>query len=135
MAKRSKLAAAEQALRKAALEWPEAVEEFPWGHSAMKVKGKVFLFMSLTDKALSLSVKLPDSYLVALMLPFTSSTDYGLGKSGWVTATFGPTDDVPTPMLAMWIEESYRAIAPKKLLAEGADRVPKRKRGGAKRTK
>ena len=52
----------------------------------------------------------------ALDLPFTAPTGYGLGKSGWVTATFGPKDKPPLDYLRHWIAESYRAVAPKKLL-------------------
>jgi hypothetical protein len=36
----------------------------------------------------------------------------------WVTATFGPTDQPPVEILKGWIVESYRAVAPKKLVAE-----------------
>ena len=107
---------AEQALRKLALAYPGAYEEFPWGHRAMKVKGKAFLFMATEDEELSLSVKLPVSSAGALMLPFAEPTGYGLGKSGWVTSRFGPRDDVPVPILRSWIDESYRSMAPKKLL-------------------
>ena len=38
-----------------------------------------------------------------------------LGKSGWVTATFHKGDRPPFDILKSWIDESYRAIAPKKL--------------------
>ena len=34
-----------QAIRKHALSFPETGEEFPWGESAFKVKGKTFVFM------------------------------------------------------------------------------------------
>jgi hypothetical protein len=54
---------------------------------------------------------------MALTLPFTSPTGYGLGKSGWVTATFGPKEAPPLDLLEDWIDESYRAQAPKKLVA------------------
>jgi hypothetical protein len=53
---------------------------------------------------------------VALMLPFTKPTGYGLGKSGWVSASFADGDDPPVEMLKEWIDESYRAQAPKKLV-------------------
>ncbi|HEX6737980.1 MAG TPA: MmcQ/YjbR family DNA-binding protein [Vicinamibacteria bacterium] len=112
----------EAELRKFALGFPEAKEEFPWGHSAFKVRGKVFLFMSSGEKgaeALSLSVKLPESRAVALMLPFAEPTGYGLGRSGWVSAQFAGGKP-PLPMLREWIAESYRAIAPKRLLAQAA---------------
>jgi len=64
---------------------------------------------------MGLSVKLPESSEEALDLPFTKPTGYGLGKAGWVTATFGPTDKPPVEILKAWIRESYRAVAPKKL--------------------
>jgi len=120
MASAKHLAQAESALKKTALAYPESYEEFPWGHCAIKVKGKVFLFLSngkSPDGAFSLSVKLPLSGKLALSLPFASPTDYGLGRSGWVTARFHVGDAVPTDMLAEWVDESYRAIAPKKLVA------------------
>jgi len=109
---------AEAALRELALAYPETTEEFPWGHRAIKVKGKTFIFLALDDSGLSLSVKLPASGLAALMLPFASPTEYGLGKSGWVTARFAPEDEVPIEMLQEWLDESFRAIAPKKLVAK-----------------
>lgn len=107
----------EAELRKAGMAFPETTEDFPWGHRALKVKGKAFVFMSGEEGELSLSMKLPDSGDFALMQPFASPTGYGLGKSGWVTARFGAKDKVPVALLAEWMRESYRAIAPKKLAA------------------
>jgi predicted DNA-binding protein (MmcQ/YjbR family) len=112
------------ALRDFAMRYPEAHEDFPWGERVIKVKGKVFLFLGKGDD-LSLSVKLPSSALVALGLPFASPTGYGLGKSGWVTARFGPSEKPPMDVLRAWIDESYRAVAPKKLAA-GLDAPPSR---------
>ncbi len=117
-AARTKVAAA---LRTYALAFPEAHEDTPWGESAIKVRGKTFLFLRADDSGLSLSTKLPESNHSALMLPFAEPTGYGLAKSGWVTARFAPDDDVPLPILRDWIDESYRAIAPKKLSASPAD--------------
>jgi hypothetical protein len=87
-----------------------------------------------------MSAKLPQSSNVALSLPFASPTEYGLGRTGWVTARFPLEANVPVDLLAEWIEESYRAIAPKKLVAglDGAAPVagtPKPKKArGVKRT-
>jgi hypothetical protein len=63
-------------------------------------------------------VKLPISREEALHLPFAKPTGYGLGKAGWVSASFGPDDHPPVEILKSWIRESYRSIAPKKLVAE-----------------
>src|SRR5262249_30619592 len=98
-----------------ALGFPEAYEDHPWGEVVAKVKKKVFVFLGIADGALGISVKLPESASIALSLPFVSPTGYGLGKSGWVTARFGPKDRVPMDVLKRWIEESYRAVAPRGL--------------------
>lgn len=111
-------ARAELALRKYALSFPEAHEDFPWGHRALKVRGKGFLFMGGDEKVFSLSVKLPASADGVLLLPFASPTGYGLGKSGWVTARFTRTDKIPLEWIRSWIEESYRAVAPRRLVAQ-----------------
>lgn len=108
----------ENELHDYALAFPEASEEHPWGHSAIKVKGKTFVFLGgeKGEGELSLSVKLPSSRDMAADLPFAEPTGYGLGKSGWVTARFTRAADVPLELMKAWIAESYRAIAPKKLV-------------------
>ena len=107
----------EDALRKHSLSYPETTEDFPWGHSAMKVKGKAFVFLSLHEDEVSISVKLPQSRDIAVDLPFTEPTSYGLGKHGWVTAHLRLKEKPPLDLVRSWIDESYRAIAPKKLVA------------------
>ena len=118
MPKRPTFAKIASELRDAALCYPATDEHFPWGETAIKVKGKTFLFMRSADDELSLSVKLPQSREDALALPFTEPTHYGLGKSGWVTSSFKRGDDVPVGVLKDWLDESYRAVAPKKLVAQ-----------------
>jgi hypothetical protein len=55
-------------LRKLALAYPEAYEELPWGHHAIKVKGKSFLFLAADREIFSLSAKLPSSRDVAVLI-------------------------------------------------------------------
>ena len=109
-------------LRKFALAFPETAESHPWGETAIKVKGKTFLFMRADDKLLSLSVKLPLSREFALDRDFTEPTHYGLGSKGWVSAKFEGKargkNKPPVELLEAWIEESYRAISPKRLVAK-----------------
>ena len=108
-----------EALRAYALGLPEAREDFPWGERVAKVKDKVFVFLGRDgEEEWGVTVKLPSSGLMALSLPFASPTGYGLGKSGWVTAKFPPGHEPPVDMLKEWIDESYRAQAPKKLVRE-----------------
>jgi predicted DNA-binding protein (MmcQ/YjbR family) len=111
---------AEKELRDFALQYPEAAEEFPWGERVIKVNKKVFVFLGRSDRGLSMSTKLPNSGVAALTLPFAEPTGYGLGKNGWVTARFNSDQKPPVQLLCRWIDESYRAVAPKKLI----DRLP-----------
>lgn len=107
----------------AALKYPGAHEDHPWGETVVKVKGKIFLFLSLLGRSdggafFGCSMKLPHSGVSALMLlPFVQPMAYGLGKSGWVSARFKKGDVPPLPLLVQWLDESYRAVAPKKLVA------------------
>lgn len=106
------------AMRAFALSFPEAHEDFPWGHCAIKVRGKMFLSMAVLEEAFNFSLKLTDSNFEALLLPFTSPTRYGLGKSGWVSASFPVDQSPPLETVMLWIEESYRAVALKTLVKQ-----------------
>jgi predicted DNA-binding protein (MmcQ/YjbR family) len=112
---RTDLARAERSIVELAAAYPEVTEDRPWGHRAFKIRGKTFLFLGADADGLSLSVKLPESGVMALELPFTEPTHYGLGKSGWVSANFKSGKDVPLSLVKEWLDESFRAIAPKKV--------------------
>jgi predicted DNA-binding protein (MmcQ/YjbR family) len=116
------IARAEAAVAARAMAYPEATEDNPWGHRAFKVRGKTFLFLSTESSGLGISVKLPESGVLALELPFAEPTGYGLGKSGWVSAKWSAGKDVPLSLVGEWLDESYRAIAPKKLSAAMASK-------------
>ncbi len=111
-------AKAEAKLREFAMAYPEATESFPWGERAIKVRGKTFLFMRADGNGLGLSTKLPESRDFALAHSFASPTGYGLGKAGWVSASFARGTRPPMALLCEWIDESYRAIAPKSLVKQ-----------------
>ncbi|HKP59301.1 MAG TPA: MmcQ/YjbR family DNA-binding protein [Polyangiales bacterium] len=111
--------AAVAALRKFGLAYPQAHTKSPWpGHLDLAVKDKTFAYLSAPGEPFSISCKLPYSNVAALSLPFAEPTAYGLGKSGWVSANFQDGEQPPLEMFKSWIDESYRAIAPKKLIAE-----------------
>jgi predicted DNA-binding protein (MmcQ/YjbR family) len=108
-----------EVLRAFAFSLPEAYEDHPWGESVAKVGKKVFVFFGSADQPdqpLGLSVKLPISNDEALAMPFTRPTGYGLDRVSWVTVR--PPDDTPAELLLGWIEESYRTVAPKPLVAQ-----------------
>jgi predicted DNA-binding protein (MmcQ/YjbR family) len=105
-----------QQLRAHGLGFPETTEDFPWGHSALKVRNKTFAWLSEDDAGISyLTVKLPVSRDFAEVFDFAAPSGYGLGKSGWITCTFRPGEDPDLSLLKRWLVESYRAVAPKKL--------------------
>ena len=105
-------------LRRFGLAYPGAHTKSPWpGHLDLAVNDKTFAYLSLEGEPLGISCKLPRSRDVALMLPFASPTGYGLGKSGWVSARFADGEEPPVDMLKEWIDESYRAQAPRRLVA------------------
>jgi len=112
-------AAVRKQLLRAALAYPGAWEDHPWGETVVKVGKKVFVFLGMSGKGFGMSCKLPHTFDAALsMFSFAESTGYGLGASGWVTASFEASEPVPVELMLSWIDESYRAIAPKKLVKE-----------------
>jgi predicted DNA-binding protein (MmcQ/YjbR family) len=70
-------------------------------------------------------VKLDESHGQALAAPGAEPSGYGLGRAGWVTIPFRDTTP-PLDVLKDWVEESYRRIAPKTLVAELDERTPRR---------
>jgi predicted DNA-binding protein (MmcQ/YjbR family) len=96
-----------------ALGFPGAWEDHPWGDTVVKVGKKVFVFLGEEG----FSVKLPESREEALGLPGAEPTGYGLGKAGWVSVNC-TGDGLPVDLFSDWLDESYRAIAPKKLVKE-----------------
>ncbi len=117
-----------KALRKAALAFPQTVEDFPWGHAAFKVAGKkAFLFMSATEEGgFSCSMKLPFRNAEALQTKGAEPTGYGMAKSGWVTFNFSAKAKPPLAKLIDYMDESWRAVAPKKLSATHAPPRPRK---------
>ena len=104
-------------LRAHGLAMPEASEDFPWGHTALKVRGKTFAWLDESEGRLSLTVKLPVSRDFALVFDFAEPAGYGLGRSGWISCRFAPGEEVDLELMKRWIAESYRAVAPRKLAA------------------
>jgi predicted DNA-binding protein (MmcQ/YjbR family) len=100
---------------------PGTVEHHPWGESVAKVRKKVFVFFGRSKELEShfgFSVKLPISGHGVLERPFATPTGYGLGKSGWVSIRSTVERPIPAELALTWIEESYRSIAPKKLIKQ-----------------
>lgn len=116
----------EKTLRDYALRYPEAREDFPWeGDRVIKVRNKIFLFLG-SGAEFGLGVKLTHSNQAALGLPFIRPMGYGLGRAGWVTVQIGKGRKPSVELLKAWIDESYRAVAPKTLVAALAEKSQER---------
>ena len=109
-------------VREFALGLPGATEEFPWGETVAKVNKKVFVFLGVDDGSypLAMTVKLTDDavHAHALTAPGAEPAGYGLGKAGWVRIPLAEQGAPAAELLCDWVEESYRVIAPKRLIAE-----------------
>jgi len=104
------------ALEAFALSLPGAFRDTPWdGDAVAKVGTKIFVFLGGGGADAAISVKLPESGDHALSVDGARPTSYGLGRHGWVSV---PIADTPLDLLQDWIEESYRTIATKRLVAE-----------------
>ncbi len=110
------LALLEEELRSCALAYPEATEDFPWGERVIKVRGKIFLFLSPWKEGLMVGVKLPASNEMALLFEPCTPSRYNLGKSGWISCHLFPDSEFDADLLPGWVDESYRAVAPKGLV-------------------
>jgi predicted DNA-binding protein (MmcQ/YjbR family) len=107
------------AIRTFALSLPGAAEDFPWGERVVKVNKKVFVFLGADERADStlMTVKLVESHGHALAIEGAEPTGYGLGRAGWVNVPLD-AEGISFDLLRDWIEESYRIIAPRRLVAE-----------------
>jgi predicted DNA-binding protein (MmcQ/YjbR family) len=100
-----------------ALSLPGTREDRPWEDDVVvKVRAKIFVFCGPTGSK-RISVKLAESHAHALSVEGAAPTGYGLGKAGWVTVPLR-APGVDLQLLREWVEESYRIVAPKRLVAE-----------------
>lgn len=112
---------AEAELTAYGLTFPETTEGRGWATlRALDVRKKTFVLFG--DKgealnALTIIMKLPISAPIAEELPFVRPAKGWYKQHNWVTAHFGPSDDIfaEMPTLKGWLKQSYIAVAPKKL--------------------
>ena len=87
--------------------FPGAWEDHPWDHTVIKVGKKVFVFFggaASPPGELSLTVKLPVSYEMALTLPYMSPAGHGLWNGGhdlYNSPSFGHARNATTPLSAL----------------------------------
>ena len=83
------------------------------------MNGKIFVFLGHDEKTGPplMAVKLVESHGHALALDGAAPTGYGLGRAGWVNAPL-LAEGVTFDLLRDYIEESYRIVAPTRLVEE-----------------
>jgi predicted DNA-binding protein (MmcQ/YjbR family) len=123
MPRRRSLSELAETLRAHALTFPGAWEDHPWEETVVKVGKKIFVFLGMAPEErehgdYAFCVKLPESADQALELPGAEPAGYGLGKAGWVLLRMKSAEDAPVDVFCDWIDESYRTVAPRRLVAE-----------------
>ena len=103
-----------QSLREAALRLPETSEGTSCVNRAFKVRKKNFLFIGEKPGWLRVMLKLTESLDEARAM----DDRVDVGKTGWVTLRFEPTNAIDEELLFRWIVESFRALAPKAVVKQ-----------------
>jgi len=112
---------AETELTAYGLGFPETAAAPAWTPArGLYVRKKMFAVFGAKGEpldALTLLMKLPISAEVAEALAFVRPARGWFKQHNWVTAHFGPEDDILTEMATLkgWLRQSYTAVAPKKL--------------------
>jgi predicted DNA-binding protein (MmcQ/YjbR family) len=108
---------ADAKLRAICMAFPEAVEQPTWGRSTYRVRSKIFAMTDEHESAFSVWCKtLPDIQRILIAGdPAHFFWPPYVGPKGWVGIKL--TGDVDWEQVEDLIDESYRYIAPKRLVA------------------
>ena len=106
-----------QALRRIALQYPEAEEGTSCNKAAFKARNKAFLFVGMDETSYNVMLKLRESLPEAKKLAAKEPGHFGVGGMDWVKATFDHDESPPAGLMEKWIDESYRLLAHKQLVA------------------
>jgi predicted DNA-binding protein (MmcQ/YjbR family) len=98
---------------------PEAVrvDVAEWGdHPTFRVRGKSFVFCDADATHLTVKLSKAEAGAVVATDPRAEPAGYGLGRSGWISATLGQ-DVAPDSWdeIEEWVRTSYTLVAPKAL--------------------
>lgn len=94
-------------LQRHSLEKPGAVEEYPWGDVAWKVRGKLFAVTGQGAAGVTVKASLEDQ-AVLVQHPAISIAPY-VGRFGWVSIEIG--DEETLALACKLIDESYAGVA------------------------
>jgi predicted DNA-binding protein (MmcQ/YjbR family) len=98
---------------------PEAVrvDVAEWGdHPTFRVRGRSFVFCDADATHLTVKLSKEEAAAVVATDPRAEPAGYGLGRSGWISATLGQ-DVAPDSWdeIEEWVRTSYTLVAPKAL--------------------
>ncbi len=108
-----------RSLQAVASSYPEVNESPSCVNRSFKARKKSFLFLGeKPDGMLRLMVKLDDGIESAQAVASENPDGWKVGGPGWVTGNFTDATAPPLETLTAWIDESYRLLAPKTLVAQ-----------------
>ena len=105
-------------IRAIALSYPSSIESTSCNKAAFKAGTKSFVFLGEQDGGWNLMVKLGESLAEAGVMAEKKPDNFSVGKHGWTTLRFATGKGPAKKLLKNWIDESFRLLAPKKLIAE-----------------
>ena len=99
--------------------YPEVSESPSCINRSFKARKKGFLFLGEKDTgALRLMVKLGSGAESAKAVAGVNPDGWSVKGPGWITGNFTDEEAPPLDVMTDWIDESYRLLAPKTLVAE-----------------
>ncbi len=104
-------------LRAHALKLPEVEEGTSCNKSSYKARNKAFVYLGIKEDSFNLMLKIGPSQGEAKKLAKQYPECFGLGKGGWIKVEFQSDQQPPPGVLQRWIEESYRLLVHKDLVA------------------
>lgn len=106
-------------LRANCLPYPETVEAVAFGSPTFQIRSKNFAMVHKPDERVSMWCKAPPGAQEAYVAsePDRYYRPPYLGPAGWIAAWLSPECDPNWDEIAEIIDESYRLIAPKRLVA------------------
>ena len=105
-------------LKSFALGLPGAWPDNPWGDSVVKVGKKIFVFLGESEEDSGITVKVPESHDHAMSFDRCHADRLRARQGGLGDDPRRRLADDDAEVLHDFVEESYRNVAPKKLIKE-----------------
>jgi predicted DNA-binding protein (MmcQ/YjbR family) len=106
-----------KAIRKIAMKYPETETGTSCNKVSYKAGKKSFVFVGSNETSYNVMLKVQGNLAEAQVLQAKPPDNYRIGLHGWMTIVLDHKKSPPAGLFERWIDESYRLIAPKKLVA------------------